>query len=214
MNTNVTFSTADGYFEPREAAWFRTRLALRLAVPRERNARMAALKVAASAALAAPPVTITLIAPVGTLTLGAVTGLFCAGLPGFAATAWTAAGLRETRLLATRGLRQAGAEQWTAWLLGAARVSLFAGIGALTGSALITPSLATLGTALPGSGHSPLHGMFAADALTWLLSVVVTPVLAAVGALLASSPVWEQVDRSRFARVLHVRATRRSRPPR
>ncbi|HEV2342622.1 MAG TPA: hypothetical protein VGS97_00895 [Actinocrinis sp.] len=204
MNTNGTLVAADGYFEPRETAWFRTRLALRLAVPVERGARVAALKLAASAALAAPPVTIVLIAPMATLTLGSVTGLLAAGLPGFAATAWTAAGLRESRLLATRGLRQAGAEQRTAWLIGAARLCLFAGIGALAGSALVALTHATLGAAVPD--YSPLHRMFAANALTWLPAITVTTTLAAVGALLASSPLWEQIDWSRFARGLNVRA--------
>src|SRR5262249_30977060 len=150
MNTNGTLASVDSYFEPREAAWFRTRLALRLAMPRDRAAKVAAVKVAASAALAAPPGTITPIAPVETPTLGAVPALLCAGLPGFAATAWTAADLRETRLLATRGLRQAGAEQRTAWLIGATRLASFAAIGALVGSLLVVLSHATLGAMLPG----------------------------------------------------------------
>lgn len=237
MNTNGTLAALDGYFEPREAAWFRTRLAVRLAVPLERDAWIAALKVAASTALAAPPVAIALIAPAAKLTLGTVTGLCCAALPGFAATAWTAADLRHARLLATRGLRQAGAEQRTAWLIGAVRLPLFAGVGALASSVLVALLHAALGGALPQD--SPLHGMFAADALTWLLSVALTTALAAGGALLASSPMWERVDWTRFAvwrrvntpavkwlgdarrtfarlrsRLPRVTATRRSRPPR
>lgn len=219
-----TFGAADSSFGPREAAWFRTRLALRLAVPLDRDARLASLKVACSAMLAAPPVTILLIAPADRLTLGTVAGLCCAGLPGFTASAWAAAGLRDTRHLAAHGLRQAGAEQRIAWLLAAMRLALFAGVGALAGGLLVALLRAPLGAALPQ--YSPLHGMFAADAFTWLLGVVLTAVLAVGGALLASSPIWTRIDWTRFkhqwTRVKH-HATRQwmrftslrgSRPPR
>jgi hypothetical protein len=152
-------------------------------------------------------------------------------LPSLAATAWTAASLRETRRLAARALRQAGAEQRLAWLISAARLSLFAGIGALTGSVILALSHAPLGGVLPK--HSPMRGMFAVDAPTWLIGVALTAMLAIGESLLASSPVWTTVDWNRFAiwrRVsmpaatlagdvrrgverLRVRAPRGSRPP-
>lgn len=192
-----TTDPADSFFEPRDAAWFRARLTLRLAVPLDRHAQLAALKVAGSTALAAPPITIALIAPAAKLTPSTVLGLFCAALPGFAATAWTAAGLRDTRQLALRGLRQAGAEQRLAWLIAAARLSLFAGIGASTGCTFLALSHAPLGTVLPQ--HSPLRGMFAADTPSWLIGVALTVMLTIGGALLASSPVWTSTDWGRFA---------------
>ena len=203
MKSSDTADAVDSSFEPREAAWFRTRLTLRLAVPLDRHARIAALKVAGAAALASPPITIALIAPAAKLTLGAVFGLFCAGLPGLAATAWTAAGQRETRQQALRGLRQAGAEQRLAWLIAAARLSLFAGTGALTGSLFLALSHAPLGTVLPR--QSPLRGMFAADAVTWLIGVALTALLTVGEALLASSPMWITVDWGRFTGWLRVR---------
>lgn len=232
MHSGGTADEVDSYFTPREAAWFRARLTLRLAVPLDRQARVAALKVAGSAALAAPPITIALIAPAGKLTLSAAFGLLCAGLPGLAATAWSAAGVRETRQLAARALRQAGAEQRQAWLFAAARLSLFAGIGALAGCAVLALSHAPLGGVLPK--HSPMRGMFAVDAPTWLIGVPLTTMLAISGSLLASSPLWTTVDWSRFAiwrRVsvpaatwvadvrrgierLRIKAPRGSRPPR
>lgn len=196
MRNEATVEAIDSYFLPREAAWFRARLTLRLAVPLDRHARAAALKVAASAALAAPPITIALIAPAAKLTFSTVFGLICAALPGLAATAWTAAGLRETRQLAARALRQAGAEQRLAWLICAARLSMFAGIGALVGSLFLALSHAPLGSASPQ--HSPLRGMFAVDAPTWLIGVALTSMLAIGEALLASSPFWITVDWSRF----------------
>ena len=196
MNSGATADAVDSYFMPREAAWFRARLTLRLAVPLERHAKVAALKVAGSAAVAAPPITIALIAPAAKLSLSTVFGLFCAGLPGLAATAWTAAEQRETRQLAARALRQAGAEQRQAWLISAARLSLFAGIGALAGSVFLALAHAPLGAVFPR--HSPLRGMFAADAPTWLIGVALTALLTIGEALLASSPVWMTVDWSRF----------------
>lgn len=231
MNGDAAADAVDSYFLPREAAWFRARLTLRLAAPLDRHARLAALKVAGSAALAAPPLTIALIAPAAKLTLSTAFALVCAALPGLAATAWTAAGLRETRRLAARALRQAGAEQRTAWLISAARLSLAAGLGALAGCLFVAFSHAPLGTVFPK--HSPLRGMFVADAPTWLIGVALTVMLAIAGSLLASSPVWLTVDWSRFAlwrRVnlpaltwaadvlrgierLRVRAPRGSRPP-
>jgi hypothetical protein len=197
MSTGGSADTADGYFGPRETAWFRTRLALRLAVPLDRRAQAAALRVTWSAALAAPPVTIALIAPAQKLTLGALSGLFCAGLPGFAATAWAAVGLRETRRLTARGLRQAGAEQRLAWLVAVARLALFATAGALVGGVFVVLSHAPLGAVLPR--HSLLHGMFAAGAADWLLGITMTIALIVGGALLANSTVWERVDWSRLA---------------
>lgn len=231
INTDAAADTVESYFLPREAAWFRARLTLRLAAPFDRHARVAALKVAGSAALAAPPITVGLIAPSAKLTLGAVFALVCAGLPGLAATAWTAAGMRETRRSAARALRQAGAEQRTAWLIAAARLSLASGLGALTGCLFVVFCHAPLGAVFPK--RSPLRGMFVADAPTWLIGVALTAMLAIGESLLASSPVWLTVDWSRFAiwrRVdlpaaawagdvrrgiqrLRVRAPRGSRPP-
>jgi hypothetical protein len=232
MSNYAAADAADSYFLPPDAAWFRLRLAFRLAAPLDRSARGAALKVAGSAALAAPPLVIALIAPAAKLNPGAVFGLCCAGLPGLVITAWTAAGLRETRRLAVRALRQAGAEQQMAWLIAAARLTLFAGLGALAGCLFLTLSHAPLGAVLPK--HSPLRGMFVADAPTWLISIALTAMLMIGEALLASSPVWMTVEWSRFAiwrRVstpaaawaadvrrgvarLRIRAARGSRPPR
>jgi len=231
MNGDAAAHAVDSSFLPREAAWFRARLTLRLAAPLDRHARVAALKVAGSAALAAPPITIALIAPAAKLTLSAAFALLCAALPGLAATAWAAAGLRETRRLAARALRQVGAEQRTAWLIAAARLSLAAGLGALIGCLFVAFCHAPLGAVFPK--HSPLRGMFMADAPTWLIGIALTAVLAIAESLLASSPMWLTVDWSRFAiwrrvnlpaagwiedarrRVerLRVRAPRGSRPP-
>lgn len=233
MHGNAATDTADDYFLPREAAWFRARLTLRLAMPLDRQARSAALKVAGSAALATPPITIALIAPTAKLTFSTAFALFCAAVPGLATTAWTAARLRETRRLAARALRQAGAEQRFAWLIAASRLSMSAGLGALAGCVFLALSHAPLGTVLPK--HSPLRGMFVADASTWVSGVALTAMLAIGEALLASSPMWITVDWNRFAiwhrvstptaallgdvqrglvRLRRVRAPRGPRPPR
>lgn len=197
LNSSGTTDAVDSYFLPRESTWFRARLTLRLAVPFDRRARVAALKVAGSAALVAPPVTLALIAPAAKLTAGTVFGLFCAALPGFAATAWTAAGLRDTRQLTALALRQAGAEQRLAWLISAARLAMFAGIGALVGSVFLVLSHAPLGAALPHRG--PMRGMFAVDAPTWLIGIALTALLTISEALLASSPIWVTTDWTRYA---------------
>ncbi len=217
-----TAAPADAAFAPREAAGFRARLALRVAIPLDRPSRAAALKVTGSAALAAPPVLVARIAPTATLTPGAVVGLVCAALPGIAATAWTSAALREARRLKARALRQAGAEHRTAWLMAAGRLSLFAAIGALLGCVWVAAAHKPLGSVLPK--HSPLHGMFAAGIATWIFAVVLTCALATGGALLASSPVWTRVDWSKlaapFTRLAHLpmwqrlSALRGARPPR
>jgi len=110
MSTGGPAVAAEDYFAPREAPWFRARLAVRVAVPLDRGARTAATRVAWSTLLAAPPVTIALVAPTASLTLGNVLGLSCAALPGVTATIWSAARLTETRWLAALALRQAGAE--------------------------------------------------------------------------------------------------------
>ncbi len=211
MNAGSTVGTIDSYSQPRDAAWFRTRLALRLAVPLDRAPRLAALRVAGSAALAAPPITIALVAPSAKLTLGAVTGLCCAALPGFTATAWNAAGLRDTRHRAARGLRQAGAEQRIAWLLAAIRLSLFAGVGALAGSLLLALVRMPLSAVLPH--YSPLRRMLTANMSTWLLGTALTVMLVIGGALLASSLVWLRIDWTRLWTRPAVRVPRRSRSP-
>lgn len=71
-------------------------------------------------------------------------------------------------------------------------------------------AVAPLGDLL--SRHAPLHGMFGAGALTWLVAVLQTAALTVAGALAASSPMWERVDRPRWGRRLSVlRAGRRPR---
>jgi hypothetical protein len=205
MTGGGSAGTADDYFTPREAPLFRARLAARVAVPLDRGARSAAVKVAWSAALAAPPVTIALVAPAAALTLGAVLGLCCAALPGVAATAWSAARLRDTRQLAARALRQAGAEQRTAWLIAAGRLALFAGVGALVAALCLTALHDPLVAVLPK--RSPLRAMFAGGAFDWIVAVAMTGALASGGALLASSPFWTRVDWSRFDLIRYGRPT-------
>jgi hypothetical protein len=188
--------TVDTFFQPREPAWFRARLTLRLAVPLDRGVRAAAWRVAWSAALVAPPITVMLIAPAGRLTASTLIGLLCCALPGAAALIWSASAQRELRRSTARGLRQAGAEHRTAWLIATGRLALFAGAGALAGSVSITLLHAPIGDLL--SPRAPLHGMFGAGALTWLVAVLQTAALAVAGALTASSPVWQRVDLTRL----------------
>jgi hypothetical protein len=196
MSAGGAADTADGYFTARETPWFRARLALRVAVPLDRDARVAALRVGWSAALAGPPVTVALVAPDSTLTPGSVSALFCAALPGVVALAWSAARLCGTRQCAARALCQAGAQQRTAWLMAASRLSLFAGGGALAGAAGIAALHDPLVAVLPR--RSPLRAMFAGGAQTWLQAVVLAAALAICGALAASSPAWARVEWSRF----------------
>ena len=75
MSTGGPADAIDSYFAPRETPWVRARLALRVAVPLDRDARSAALRVTWSAALAGPPVAVALVAPAATLSLGSVLGL-------------------------------------------------------------------------------------------------------------------------------------------
>src|SRR5438270_13428052 len=102
-------TTADSFFQPREPAWFKARLTLRLALPLDRGARAAARRVAWSAALMAPPVMVLLIAPAGRLTASTLIGLLCCALPGTAALVWSASAQRDLRRSTACGLRQAGA---------------------------------------------------------------------------------------------------------
>jgi len=210
MSGGAPAGFAESYFAPRETPWFRARLALRLAVPLDRDADLAAWKVAWSAALAAPPLTVTLIAPTAKLTIGTVAGLICSALPGIAATVWSAARLRETRELAGRALRQSGAEHRTAWLLAAGRVALFAGLGALSGGLPVAALHVPLGAMLPR--RAPLHGMFGAALSTWVSAIAVTTAVATGIALIAGSMAWTRLDwtpvRARF------RALRGGRRPR
>jgi len=194
---------ADDYFTPREAPLFRPRLAFRAAVPLDRGACSAALKVAWSAALVAPPVTITLVAPASALTLGTVLGLCCAGLPGAAALVWSSARLRETRRLAALALRQAGAEHRTAWLIAAGRPTLFAAVGALVTALCLFVLHDPLAAVLPK--RSPLYAMFVGGASHWLQAVATTGALVVAGTLLASSQIWARVDWSRFDLVRYGR---------
>lgn len=189
-------AVAESYFQPREPAWFQARLTLRLAVPIDRGARIAAWRVASAAALLAPPVVVTLVAPAARLTASTLIGLFCCALPGIAALLFAASPLREVRRLTARGLRQAGAEHRTAWLIATGRLALFAGGGALAGATGVALLHAPLGTAL--SRRAPLHGMFGAGLTTWLVAVLQTAALAVAAALAAGSPVWERVDLARL----------------
>jgi hypothetical protein len=201
-------TSADAYFQPREPAWFRARLTLRLAVPLDRDARAAAWRVAWSAALVAPPIVVVLIAPAARLSARTLLGLVCCALPGIAALGWSASAQRDLRRLTARGLRQAGAEHRTAWLIATGRLALFAGAGALAGSVCVALMHAPIGDLL--SPTAPLHGLFGAGAPTWLVAVFQTAALAAAGALTASSPVWQRIDLAR----LRVSSPRAARPPR
>ena len=189
-------AVADLPFQPREPAWFRARLTLRLAVPLDRGSRAAAWRVAWSAALVAPPLVVALIAPAGRLTASILIGLLCCALPGVAAVTWSTSAQREARRLVALGLRQAGAEHRTAWLIATGRLALFAGAGALAGSAAVALLHAPIGDLL--SRRAPLHGLFGAGTLTWLVAVLQTATLVIAGALAASSPVWERVDWTRL----------------
>lgn len=201
-------TSADTYFQPREPAWFRARLTLRLAVPVDRDARIAAWRVAWSAALVAPPILVVLVAPAARLKLGALIGLFCCALPGVAALAWSASAQRDVRRSTARGLRQVGAEHRTAWLIATGRLALFAGAGAIAGSVCVALLHAPIGDLL--SPRAPLHGIFGAGTLTWLVAVFQTAALAIAGALTASSPVWQRIDLAR----LRISSPLATRPPR
>lgn len=194
--TGGAAATADTFFQPREPAWFRARLTLRLALPLDPGVRAAAWQVAWSAALVAPPVTVVLIAPAGRLTAGTLIGLLCCALPGTAALVWSASAQRDLRRSTARGLRQAGAEHRTAWLIATGRLALFAGAGAFAGSVCVALLHAPIGDLL--SRRAPLHGMFGAGPLTWLVAILQTAALAVAGALTASSPVWQRVDLTRL----------------
>jgi hypothetical protein len=188
--------TADSFFQPREPAWFRARLTLRLALPLDRGAWAAARRVAWSAALVAPPVTVVLVAPANRLSVSMLIGLFCCALPGLYTLIWSAAAQRELRQSTARGLRQAGAEYRTAWLISTGRLALFAAAGALAGSVFVALVHAPIGDLL--SRRAPLHGMFGAGTVTWLVAIFQTAALAVAGALAASSPVWQHVDLARL----------------
>jgi len=200
-------ASADAYFQPPEPAWFRARLTLRLAVPLDRDARAAAWRVAWSAALVAPPIVVVLIAPAARLSASTLIGLFCCALPGIAALAWSASAQREVRRLTARGLRQAGAEHRTAWLIATGRLILFTGAGALGGAVCVALLHAPIGGLL--SPRAPLHGMFGAGTVTWLVATLQTAALAVAGALTASSPVWQRIDLTRW----RISAPPATRPP-
>lgn len=200
-------AAANAYFQPREPAWFRARLTLRLALPLDRDARAAAWRVAWSAALVAPPVLVVLIAPAARLSAGTLIGLFCCALPGIAALGWSASAQCDLRRSTARGLRQAGAEHRTAWLVATGRLCLFAGAGAVGGSVCVALLHAPIGCLL--SRRAPLHGMFGAGTLTWLVATLQTAALAVAGALTASSPVWRRIDLAR----LRISAPPATRPP-
>lgn len=189
-------ASADVYFQPREPAWFKARLTLRLALPVERGARAAAWRVAASAALVAPPILVVLVAPAARLSASTLIGLFCCALPGVAALVWSASAQRDVRRSTARGLRQAGAEHRTAWLIATGRLALFAAAGALFGSVCVALLHAPIGDLL--SPRAPLHGMFGAGTLTWLVAVLQTAALTFAGTLAASSPVWQRMDLARL----------------
>jgi hypothetical protein len=208
---NGTAPTVDTYFMPRETPWFRPRLAVRLAVPLDRSARVGAARVAWSALLTAPPLTTALVAPLPTLTLGAVLGLFCSAVPGLAALTWSASHLRDTRRRTAQGLRQAGAEQHAAGLVAAGRLALFAGFGALVGALFLTALHEPLLALLPR--RSPLRPMYAATFFAWTAAVVMTAVFAACGALLASAQFWARVDWSRFDVARYARPALQSTVP-
>jgi hypothetical protein len=203
---------ADVFFTPRETPWFRARLALRVAVPPDPAARAAAVRLAWAAAVAAPPLMVAMIAPAATLTPGSVFALCCSALPGGAATAWSASRLREAREVTARALRQAGAEQRTAWLLAAGRLALFAGLGAAAGAVWIAMVHVPLARVLPR--RSPLHAMFDGRTSSWISAAVLTVVFAVAGALLAGSPRWAQVDWNRYDPARLLRRVAASRPVR
>lgn len=190
-----TIVTADAYLQYREPAWFRTRLTLRLAVPLDPPARVAAWRLAVSAALLAPPVMVLLIAPASRLTGRTLIALCCIGLPGAAALLWSAAVLREDRSRTARGLRRAGGEDGIAWLIAASRLVSFTAIGAVCGVLCVVLLHAPLGDLLPR--RTPLHGMFGAGLVTWILGAVQTLALAIAAALIASAPAWRRRKRRR-----------------
>lgn len=188
-----SIAAADALFQPREPAWFRARLALQLAIPPDRGARVAAWRVAWSATLVTPPVVVMLIAPAARLSTSTLIATICCALPGLAALLRSASALRDERRLTARGLRQAGAEHRTAWLIATGRLSLFAAAGAILGAAGVALLHAPLGALL--SRRAPLHGMFGAGTLTWLVAGLQAAALAIATALTASSPAWERVNR-------------------
>ncbi|HLK42472.1 MAG TPA: hypothetical protein VKV34_03955 [Thermoleophilia bacterium] len=171
---------------------FRVRLTLRMVLPVERPARVDAMRLAWSAALAALPLTVSLAAPVSALGTAGVLGLACAALPGVTATAWSAARMYDSRTGAMRALCQAGAEQRSAWVMATCRVVLFTGVGALVGGVCVIVFHSPLRRLLPK--HSPLRPMLAVGGASWSAALVATVILVVLGALLASSPAWRRLD--------------------
>jgi hypothetical protein len=176
----------------REPTRFRLRLAVRLAVPVDRGAHLDAMRLTWSAILAALPMTVWLAAPVSALGNTAVLGLACATLPGVTATAWSAARLYDARADAARALRQTGAEQRSAWFMAAGRVTVFSGLGALTGGICVLVFHHPLGRLLPK--HSPLRPILAVSGDDWLAALAATVILLTLGALVASSALWRRID--------------------
>jgi hypothetical protein len=216
-------SARSGQPADREPAGFRVRLALHLAVPVEPAARVDAARLTWSAALAALPLTVWLAAPVSALGAAGVLGLACAALPGVTATAWSAARLYDSRTDTCRALRQAGAEQGSAWLMATGRVVLATSVGALTGGVAVLVFHPPLRRMLPK--HSPLRPMLTAGFSTWSAALATTAVLIVLGAVLASSPAWRRFDaraRSAWSRAraqahrtsAAVRERRSRQPPR
>jgi hypothetical protein len=163
-----------------------------MVLPVEGSARVDATRLAWSAALAALPLTVWLAAPVSALGTAGVLGLACAALPGVTATAWSAARMHDNRSRALRALRQAGAEQRSAWLMATCRVVLFTTVGALAGGVCVIVFHAPMRRLLPK--HSPLRPMLAAGGASWSAALVATVILVVLGALLASSPAWRRLD--------------------
>jgi hypothetical protein len=192
---------------------FRVRLTLRLVLPVEGAARADAVRLAWSAALAALPLTVWLAAPVSALGTAGVLGLACAALPGVAATAWSAARMYDSRTGAQRALRQAGAEQRSAWFMATCRVVLFAGVGALVGGVCVIMFHSPVRRLLPK--HSPLRPMLMVGGASWSAALMATVILVVLGALLASSPAWRRLDvrlRAAWAALPWSRAERVVRP--
>ncbi|MBS2962840.1 hypothetical protein KGA66_07290 [Actinocrinis puniceicyclus] len=206
--------TAHAGRRPGGRAGFHTRLALRLAAPADRAAWAAACRLTWSAALLAPPVTVLLVAPAERLTTGTLARLLCAALPGCGAVVWAAATLGDTRRATARGLRQAGAEAHTARLIASVRPCLFTAGGALGGATLVALLHSPAGKLAPR--RSPLHGMFGADAVTWLLVVALTAALCVAVALAADSTARARIGRRRphaVVRGRRISAARAGRRP-
>jgi hypothetical protein len=98
----------------------------------------------------------------------------------------------DSRTGALRALRQAGAEQRSAWVMATCRVVLFTGAGALIGGVCVIVFHAPLRRLLPN--HSPLRPMLAVGGAAWSAALVATVILVVLGALLASSPAWRRLD--------------------